>query len=57
MTTFATTVFWIWLVAFVLKVRCISACDYPRTITRQSDIGSALLAIPLLMWAAYVVFA
>lgn len=51
MRFFIITMFWFYLLGFILKICCLVTDDYPRITSRSWDIADALFYIPIFLWA------
>jgi len=56
MELFIKVYFWISIVAFVVRIICISGDAYPRKITKTVDVIATIISMPFLLWAACLVW-
>lgn len=56
METFVTFMFWATLFGWVVKLLCICGATYPRQTRVREDMVSAIFTIPIILWAAYLLF-
>ena len=48
--------FWVGGVALFLRCFVLALCPYPRDVSANSDIAGAIVSVPFLLWAAYLLW-